>query len=411
MILKLKQQTAFLQQPWSGPTLRIKVIILALGLSLLLILFLSLSGLAQAPPASVENLQQWQQKLKQDRAGVSQQHQQLQRIQGAAQNRLKGLQQNIQVAAAQIQANQDQIAAAAAGLQQLEADLASARKNYQQKQSAAAGRLRFLQRQRLKGGWAALLQSQTLGEFLDRRYQLKLVYQADQRSLVSLKAAADKIDTQKGQVEFQKNEISLLTQQLSAQKAEYELQAQVQAKLVERLNSDRQALEAADTRLAKDSQNISLLIQQRLLQRQQSLLQRHGANTIVVYGTGRMSFPSNGPITSSFGWRLHPVLGYNRFHSGMDFGAAYGSLIRAADRGTVIFAGWYGGYGNAVVIDHGNGVTTLYGHSSELYVAEGQTVQRGQAIAAVGSTGLSTGPHLHFEVRHHGEPIDPLAYL
>jgi murein DD-endopeptidase MepM/ murein hydrolase activator NlpD len=74
-------------------------------------------------------------------------------------------------------------------------------------------------------------------------------------------------------------------------------------------------------------------------------------------------------------------------------------------------AGWYGGYGYAVVIDHGSGITTLYGHSSELYVAEGQTVQIGDAIAAVGSTGLSTGPHLHFEVRKDGEPIDPMSYL
>lgn len=77
----------------------------------------------------------------------------------------------------------------------------------------------------------------------------------------------------------------------------------------------------------------------------------------------------------------------------------------------MIFAGWYGGYGNAVIIDHGNGLATMYAHSQELYVSEGQTVQRGQAIAAVGSTGLSTGPHLHFEVRKDGEPVDPAAYL
>jgi murein DD-endopeptidase MepM/ murein hydrolase activator NlpD len=86
-------------------------------------------------------------------------------------------------------------------------------------------------------------------------------------------------------------------------------------------------------------------------------------------------------------------------------------MIRAADSGIVIFAGWYGGYGYAVVIDHGNGIATLYGHTSKLYVAEGQAVKRGDAIAAVGSTGLSTGPHLHFEVRQDGEPVDPMAYL
>jgi murein DD-endopeptidase MepM/ murein hydrolase activator NlpD len=108
---------------------------------------------------------------------------------------------------------------------------------------------------------------------------------------------------------------------------------------------------------------------------------------------------------------VHPILGYQRFHSGIDFGADYGTVINAADSGTVIFAGWYGGYGNAVIINHGGSITTLYGHTSELYVAEGQTVQRGQAIAAVGSTGLSTGPHLHFEVRQNGDPVDPAAYL
>jgi murein DD-endopeptidase MepM/ murein hydrolase activator NlpD len=108
---------------------------------------------------------------------------------------------------------------------------------------------------------------------------------------------------------------------------------------------------------------------------------------------------------------MHPILGYRRFHSGLDFAASYGSTIRAADSGTVIFAGWYGGYGKAVIINHGKSITTLYGHTSELYVVEGQTVQRGQAIAAVGSTGLSTGPHLHFEVRRDGTPVDPMGFL
>ena len=77
----------------------------------------------------------------------------------------------------------------------------------------------------------------------------------------------------------------------------------------------------------------------------------------------------------------------------------------------MIFAGWYGGYGNAVIIDHGSGITTLYGHASGFYSAEGDRVERGQPIALVGSSGLSTGPHLHFEVRQEGEPVDPMAYF
>jgi murein DD-endopeptidase MepM/ murein hydrolase activator NlpD len=122
-------------------------------------------------------------------------------------------------------------------------------------------------------------------------------------------------------------------------------------------------------------------------------------------------FPSDAEITSGFGWRRHPILRQERFHAGIDFGASYGSTIRAAEGGKVIFAGWYGGYGNTVIINHGGGISTLYGHTSKLYVSQGKIVQPGEAIAAVGSTGLSTGPHLHFEVRQDGEPVDPMAYL
>ncbi len=95
----------------------------------------------------------------------------------------------------------------------------------------------------------------------------------------------------------------------------------------------------------------------------------------------------------------------------MDFAAGYGSTIRAADSGTVLYSGWYGGYGKTVIINHGKGITTLYGHSSKLYVNAGESVKRGQAISAIGSTGLSTGPHLHFEVRKNGTPVNPANYL
>ncbi|MEL6902525.1 MAG: M23 family metallopeptidase, partial [Cyanobacteria bacterium J06606_4] len=109
--------------------------------------------------------------------------------------------------------------------------------------------------------------------------------------------------------------------------------------------------------------------------------------------------------------RYHPVLGYSRFHAGTDFGAEHGTPIQAAEMGIVLFSGWYGGYGNAIILDHGGGLTTLYAHASRLNVAEGDTVRKGDVIAAIGTTGLSTGPHLHFEVRRAGEPVDPMTFL
>jgi len=129
-------------------------------------------------------------------------------------------------------------------------------------------------------------------------------------------------------------------------------------------------------------------------------------------GPGEFSWPASGPITSPFGYRADPYgSGRSDFHPGIDIGAPMGATITAAADGRVIFAGWYGGYGNAIIIDHGGGVSTLYGHCSQIFVSEHQDVQRGQAIGAVGSTGHSTGPHVHFEVRQNGTPVDPLTRL
>jgi murein DD-endopeptidase MepM/ murein hydrolase activator NlpD len=121
--------------------------------------------------------------------------------------------------------------------------------------------------------------------------------------------------------------------------------------------------------------------------------------------TAQMSWPVNGVLTSTFGWR------WGRMHNGIDIGAPTGTSISAASGGYVYFAGSMGGYGNVVLIDHGGGLTTLYAHQSQVKASVGQTVSRGQQIGLVGSTGHSTGPHLHFEVRKNGVPVDPLGYL
>jgi murein DD-endopeptidase MepM/ murein hydrolase activator NlpD len=121
--------------------------------------------------------------------------------------------------------------------------------------------------------------------------------------------------------------------------------------------------------------------------------------------------PVPGPISSGFGPRYHPILHYTRLHTGVDMHAGAGTPIKACRAGTVVIAGPQGGYGNCVVIDHGGGMATLYAHQSRIAVSEGDHVSAGQVIGYVGSTGMSTGPHLHFEVRLNGNPVDPAPYL
>lgn len=132
------------------------------------------------------------------------------------------------------------------------------------------------------------------------------------------------------------------------------------------------------------------------------------------YGTapsGKFAWPVAARIISGYGYRYHPIFGYNRFHSGIDLAAPYGTLVKAADGGQVVQAGYFGGYGYSVMLYHGGGFATWYAHLSSINVSMGQFVQRGQVIGLVGSTGWTTGPHLHFEVRINGVPQNPRAYL
>lgn len=132
-----------------------------------------------------------------------------------------------------------------------------------------------------------------------------------------------------------------------------------------------------------------------------------------ILGSGKMIWPVTGTIriTSPFGWRYHPILRVKKYHNGEDIAVPSGTPVHAADGGVVVVSGWEGGYGNYIAIDHGNGISTGYGHNSRLLVRQGDKVVKGQVIAYSGSTGLSTGPHVHFEVRKNGIPVDPLPFL
>ena len=140
------------------------------------------------------------------------------------------------------------------------------------------------------------------------------------------------------------------------------------------------------------------------------ILELQGSSTKCQAGKMMWPLPSSRRITSPFGTRVHPIFKTKKTHHGIDIGAKSGSLILAAKDGKVIIAGWQGGYGNVVIIDHGGGITTVYAHCSKLIAKVGQKVKMGEVIAKVGSTGYSTGPHLHFEVRENGVVKNPLNY-
>lgn len=265
-------------------------------------------------------------------------------------------------------------------------------------------RLRALQRQRPDQWWALLLSSRDWNEFLDRRYHFKLLYTSDRDRLFTYQAAVEQVERDRVAAEAQEQEIALLAQELADQKQELEAQVEAQETLIARIATQRVAYVAAQERLATDSARIARLIRQ-------LMKTRADIEGLPERGDGAFEHPVLAPVTSGFGWRVHPIFGSRRLHSGIDYGVGFGTEVRAAERGTVIYSGWYGAYGNTAIVYHGNDLTTLYAHNSELAVPLGATVERGEVVAYSGSTGLSTGPHVHFEVRLRGNPINPVPFF
>lgn len=175
--------------------------------------------------------------------------------------------------------------------------------------------------------------------------------------------------------------------------------------LIDRMKSDKATVDREYDELMAASKKVAEMIQSRKSQVSGSYANYTGG------GGGGMIWPLSGPITSEFGWRVHPITGTQKFHSGIDIGGDYGQPVVAASSGVVSDACWISGYGNTVIIDHGGGVSTLYGHNQGFAVSVGQSVSQGQTIAYCGSTGNSTGPHCHFEVRVNGSVVSPYGYL
>ena len=366
--------------------------------------FASMPALYASP--SVDELQQIQQHLQQDRERIAAEKQRLEKLEAAAENRLEGLQNRLERGQTKLDDIESKITETTANLEHFQEQLQEKEDRYEHLAQGAIARFRLLQRQPQHSGWAVFLQEETLTDFLSRRHRLQTLALADRKLLLTLKDALHQTEEQTLDVEGSYNRLLLLRQKLLNQQNNYHTETVAQTQLVARLTNDREALQAAYLQLQEDSKGLEQLIRDRIAAAEALPLRK-----TLQLKPGKMLTPSYGQLSSSFGWRTHPVFGYERFHGGMDFAADYGTPIYAAHDGVVIFAGWYGGYGNTIILDRGNGITTLYGHASQLYVEEGQRVKQGDAIGETGSTGLSTGPHLHFEVRQDGTPVDPMDYL
>lgn len=259
--------------------------------------------------------------------------------------------------------------------------------------------------------------SGNLMNFISNQDIIKQAADYDNKLIVEVENLKKDLENEKKQVEDVKREKEQKTKDLQRLKIEKEEKAANLTEEQKQLESKLSEYKAqAEQYAALERQAIAKEEAARKAASNTSGSSSAGSSQAVIsnpYTGGKLGWPcpSSSRITSPYGYRV--LFGVRDFHTGIDIGATMGSNIVAAESGTVILAnyGWNGGYGNYIILSHGNGITTRYAHASQLYVSAGQTVSKGQVIAAVGSTGNSTGPHLHFEVRQGGSHTNPLNYL
>jgi murein DD-endopeptidase MepM/ murein hydrolase activator NlpD len=249
-----------------------------------------------------------------------------------------------------------------------------------------------------------LIQSESLIDWIDRAYYQQRVLKQDKNLLQELKAKTQTLNAQKHRLEAQRQLAQSTIGQIQSLQGQLSVQLKEEAQLKDKYLNDAKYYGQLEDQLYVQSQQLSGMIAR--LQ-----VAASASPEVIKKSTGRFMWPLSGRMTSGFGYRRHPIFGTVKRHTGIDISRPNGTPIAAADGGKVVFAGWYGGYGKAVVIAHKNGLSTLYGHMSRISVGTGTFVNKGERVGAVGSTGYSTGAHLHFEVRVNGRPVNPLGYL
>ncbi len=318
--------------------------------------------------------------------------------------KLTELQQTVEQTNVQLEDSTYRLTRAQHQLAHTKAELTEIHGRFDEERQLASSRLRAMYKYSTTSEWDALLTSPNLVEFLTRYQYFKHISDQDQKILSDLAGMLGQMRHKKHRIDHLVTKTEQYTQSIQAQKQTAETATQQESQLLAQIRTQKQLWEKEQDQLEQSSREIEAMIRR---------VMAHSSSHPLL-GTGRFIFPLVGVapfITSPFGMRYHPIFHVWRMHTGVDFRAPMHSRVVAADSGVVLFAGWYDGYGKVVMINHGGGTVTLYAHLSEWLVHKGEAVHQGQEIALSGMTGFATGPHLHFEVRRNGKPVNPLGYL
>jgi len=317
-------------------------------------------------------------------------------------NKLYKSQGNLEVTKKELKITTQNLENTKIKLAKLQNSLNEANMKYHMEQNEVAQRLREIYKGERISFLNVIFSAENITTLLDKIYFQQLVAKQDTDRIEKLQKHIAVLEDYAKQIEQQKQSVLYAMARIEDKKNKIARDINTSQYLIKKLQTDRRTYERAERELAKQSSRLTQML-------------RSNAKTSPKFTTtSDFIMPVRAAVTSPFGWRTHPIFKSRKFHSGVDLGAGMGTPVKASNSGVVVYSGWYGGYGKVVILDHGTykgkPTSTLYAHMSSYNVSKGAKVSKGQVIGKVGSTGYSTGPHLHFEVRINGSPVNPLSY-
>ncbi|MBP1918130.1 murein hydrolase activator EnvC family protein [Youngiibacter multivorans] len=278
----------------------------------------------------------------------------------------------------------------------------------------------------------ALVESESLLEFTDRLTMINRLVEKDNEIIEAVKLLMEELRLKQEELEETKRQFLASKEELESEKIKLETEKKAleaekkkyseklaalrdieysKNQALSRLSAEEKAIASEIGDIIEENAALEKEIQKLIRESSSSSNAPASNNNAAQAPSAEYIKPVSGRISSPYGWRIHPILGYSKFHTGVDFAAASGTAVKAVKGGVVILAKYNSSYGNYIIIDHGNGVSSLYAHLKGFNTSLGSRVSQGQTIGFVGSTGMSTGPHLHFEIRVNGEHVNPANYI
>ncbi len=365
--------------------------------TLILLLFMGLFGwsIGYAGKSAQTDLNE----LNQDIKDLQSQLKEGKAVESSLSKQIKELQSKINKTQGEIEALSGNIAATEAKIANAYAELEQLENEMAQQNSALNSRLRAMYKNGSVSYIDVLLGSTSITNLMTNMDRIRRVYNSDKEIMIYLQAQHDVVESQRLYLSNLQEQLELNVADVMSKKAA--------------LASDQATAAGKKAEVSAENKEIERQIDALNAEANRLIAEIRALQGSGSYTGGIMAWPTPGVtrVTSEFGYRIHPILKVSKLHTGIDIGCPSGTTVVAANSGTVIKSGWNNSYGYMVMIDHGGGIVTLYAHNSSLLVSTGSNVERGDAIAKSGSTGMSTGPHLHFEVRVNGDYQNPRNWI